>query len=96
MGRTATTEEPSGQKMMLNFSKPEKTLVLADGAKQGGFGLIEPGGPLPDPDRYEGKIAALMLDGSARIMDAGLDFKPDSAWFTPENYQPETAGAEEL
>ena len=44
MGRTATTEEPSGQKMMLNFSKPEKTLVLADGAKQGGFGLIEPGG----------------------------------------------------
>ncbi len=74
--------EESGERRMASFTRPDKVLVLADGAKENGFGLIEPGGPLPDTERYDGKVAALMLDGSARIMNAKLDFRSDSEWFT--------------
>lgn len=84
-------EEQSAAKMMMGFSQPEKTLILADGAKGGGFGMIEPGGPVPDPERYAGKVAALMLDGSARIMNATQDFQSDSEWFKPEM---ESSGSE--
>jgi prepilin-type N-terminal cleavage/methylation domain-containing protein len=84
-------DEQAGPKTMANFSQPEKTLVLADGAKNGGFGRIEPGGPLPDPERYDGKVAALLLDGSARILNANQDFKVDSPWFAPEETSSESS-----
>ena len=34
-----------------------------------------------DPERYEGSVAALMLDGSERIMNANTEFESDSKWF---------------
>ncbi|MEM1085695.1 MAG: type II secretion system protein [Verrucomicrobiota bacterium] len=87
MGRfTESTEnEPVGQRRMAQFRRPNQVLVLADGAKENGFGLIEPNGALPDPERYKGEVAALMLDGTARIMDATTDFAEDSEWFQPRD-----------
>jgi len=83
MGKSIDEADDSlaGQRRMTDFNRPSKVLVLADGAKDGGFGLIEPAGPLPDPDRYNGKVAALLLDGSARILNAKQDFGADSEWF---------------
>ena len=37
----------------------------------------------PDPKRYEGKAAAVFLDGSARLLDTPREFQPDSKWFKP-------------
>lgn len=73
--------EPTEPLRMVNFRRPSLVLVLADGAKSDGYGLIAPGGPLPDPERYAGKVAGLMLDGSGRVFDAETDFEADSEWF---------------
>ena len=73
--------ETATPKRMVNFRRPASTLVLADGARKDGYGMIEPGGPLPDPERYGGEVAGLMLDGSARVFDAVDDFKVDSEVF---------------
>lgn len=83
LGREADAEDPdeSGPRRMLQFKRPASVLVLADGSKEDGYGLIEPGGPLPDPERYDGKVAGMMLDGSARVLDAEKDFGADSEWF---------------
>lgn len=72
--------EDAGPRRLVSFRRPGKVLVLADGARERGFGLIEAGGPVPDPERYAGKAAGLLLDGSARTFDALEDFKADSEW----------------
>ena len=77
----AEGDEVATPKRMVHFRRPGSTLVLADGAKEDGYGLIEPGGPLPDPERYDGKVAGLMLDGSARVFDAESELGADSKWF---------------
>ena len=80
-GPDAEGGEGTAPKRMVNFRRPGTVLVLTDGAKVDGYGLIEPGGALPDPERYDGKVAGLMLDGSAQVLDAEKDFKADSKWF---------------
>ena len=83
LGRGTSDEdgETTTPRRMVQFRRPASTLVLADGAKKDGYGMIEPGGPLPDPERYGGEVAGLMLDGSARVFDAVDDFKTDSEVF---------------
>jgi len=83
LGRGASDDgvESVSPRRVVNFRRPASVLVLADGAREDGYGMIEPGGPLPDPERYGGKVAGLMLDGSAQIFDAENDFKADSKWF---------------
>ena len=44
---------------------------------------------LPDEERYGGKAAGLMLDGSSRQMIIETDFRRDSIWFkTDEERNP--------
>lgn len=83
LGRGAGEDdvETGEPRRMVNFRRPSSVLVLADGAKNDGYGMIESGGPLPDPERYDGKVAGLMLDGSARVFNAEKDFTADSEWF---------------
>lgn len=83
VGRYETAEGEDGPKRMVNFREPSRILVLADGARIGGNALIEPN-LLPDPERYAGKAAALMLDGSARAMVIQSDLNPNSIWFKTE------------
>lgn len=73
--------DETGRKRMVNFKRPASVLVLADGAKEDGFGLIAPDGPLPDPERYDGKAAGMMLDGSGRVFDIKEELGADSRWF---------------
>ena len=83
VGRYETAEGDDGPKRMANFREPSRILVLADGAKTGGNALIEPS-LLPDPERYAGKAAGLMLDGSARALVIESELKGDSVWFKTE------------
>ena len=66
-----------------NFLEPGETLVLADGPAQNCWGYIDGYQNKPDPERYDGKAAALFLDGSARMLDTPKDFLADSRWFKP-------------
>ncbi len=66
-----------------NFSSPEQTLVLADGPAEHCWGYIDAFNNKPDPARYDGKAAALFLDGSARLLDTPEEFHPESRWFVP-------------
>lgn len=68
---------------LTNFDDPNGTLVLADGPATNCWGYIDGYNNKPDPDRFEGKAAAVFLDGSARVMNTPEDFLPDSKWFTP-------------
>lgn len=83
VGRYETSDGEDGPKRMVNFREPSRILVLADGARVGGNALIEPN-LLPDPERYAGQAAALMLDGSARAMVIQSDLNPNSIWFKTE------------
>jgi len=82
-GRHETADGDEGPKRIVNFKDPSRILVLADGPKRNGFGLLDPN-QLPDPDRYDGKAAALMLDGSARQMLIESEFKQNMFWFQTE------------
>ena len=66
-----------------NFLEPSQTLVLADGPAENCWGYIDGFQNKPDPKRYDGKTAAVFLDGSARLLDTPLDFNPESKWFKP-------------
>jgi prepilin-type N-terminal cleavage/methylation domain-containing protein len=83
VGRYETAEGEEGPKRMVNFREPSRIMVLADGAKTGGNALIDQT-ILPDPERYAGKAAALMLDGTARAMDVASDLQAGSIWFMTE------------
>jgi hypothetical protein len=82
-GRSESAEGGEGPKRMVNFRDPSRILVLADGPKQNGFGLLDLN-KLPDPDRYNGKVAGLMLDGSGKQLTIESDFKQNSFWFQTE------------
>ncbi|MDP3849366.1 MAG: type II secretion system protein [Luteolibacter sp.] len=66
-----------------NFDYPEDTLVLADGPRDYCWGFIDPWNNKPDPERYEGKAAALFLDGAVRMLDTPREFTATSKWFKP-------------
>jgi len=84
VGRYETAEGDEGPKRMVNFREPSRIMVLADGASTGGNALIDQT-ILPDPERYAGKAAALMLDGTARAMDVASDLQAGSIWFMTED-----------
>lgn len=84
VGRYETAEGDEGPKRMVNFREPSRIMVLADGARTGGNALIDQT-ILPDPERYAGKAAALMLDGTARAMDVASDLQAGSIWFMTED-----------
>ena len=83
VGRYETSEGDDGPKRMASFKDPSRILVLADGARINGNALLDDG-TLPDPERYGGKAAGLLLDGSARQMVIESDFKTGSVWFLTE------------
>lgn len=83
VGRYETSEGDDGPKRMVNFREPSNVMVLADGARKGGNALLGDS-IMPDPERYAGKAAALMLDGSARGMTIESDLRPESVWFKTE------------
>ena len=83
VGRSVNADDfgDTGQRRVSEFARPSRILVLVDGSRENGYGIVEPGGALPDPERYGGRVAALMLDGTGVILNAGADFKADSKWF---------------
>lgn len=68
---------------LANFRKPSRVLVFSDGAKENSWGYIDGAGNIPDPERYDGKAAGLMLDGSARVLNTPEEFGADSPWLVP-------------
>jgi len=72
-----------GPKRKIAFKNPSQTLVLTESPKKGGQGLFNESNT-PDPDRYKGKAAALMLDGSAKSLVIESEFKAGSKWFLSE------------
>lgn len=83
VGRTDAAEPGSndGPKRVASFSDASRVLVLADTAKRNSFGLLDPQTTMPDPDRYDGKVAGLLLDGSGRVFTIEGDLKTNSVWF---------------
>lgn len=68
---------------LANFRNPSRVLVFADGARENSWGYLDGGNNVPDPERYDGKAAAFMLDGSVRVLETPEEFGPDSPWFVP-------------
>jgi prepilin-type N-terminal cleavage/methylation domain-containing protein len=66
-----------------NFVDPGMTLVLADGPAANCWGYIDGYQNQPDPKRYDGKAAAVFLDGSAKLLETPSEFLADSRWFKP-------------
>jgi hypothetical protein len=83
VGRYSDSEGDDGPKRMASFRQPSEILVLAD-TKTGAMGLLDDSA-LPDPERYGGKCAALMLDGSGRTLEIESEFRRGSSkWFMTE------------
>jgi prepilin-type N-terminal cleavage/methylation domain-containing protein len=82
VGRSESGEGDDGPKRLASFRDPSRVLVLADGSRNG-FGLLEEN-KLPDAERYDGKVAGLMLDGTGKEMSIHEDFKEESIWFRTE------------
>ena len=83
VGRTdnpASTDSDDGPKRVSNFSDPSRILVLADGSNPGAKGMLDPT-KTPDPKRYDGKVAGLLLDGSARAFEVEGEFHNKNQWF---------------
>lgn len=82
MGKTDGAEPNSdeGQKRMTSFNEPNRVLVLCDGPKGGHSGQLE-STTLPDEKRYDGKVAALFLDGSGRTLEIEGDLKNNDKYF---------------
>lgn len=66
-----------------NFRDVSRVLVFCDGTRENSWGYIDPYNNIPDPERYDGKAAAFILDGSVRVLDTPGEFRPDSPWFVP-------------
>lgn len=88
VGRFSDGEGDDGPKRMSSFRQPSEILVLAD-TKTGAMGLLDENA-LPDPDRYNGKAAGLMLDGSGRTFEIESDFGANSKWFKTEEQREQT------
>jgi type II secretory pathway pseudopilin PulG len=85
VGRYETSEGDDGPKRMASFKEPARILVLADGPARNTDALLDENS-LPDPERYAGKAAGLLLDGSAKTLDIHADFKSGpSEWFMTED-----------
>lgn len=82
MGRNSEGTGSDGPQRLASFKSPSENLVLAD-TRKGSMGLLDENSP-PDPNRYGGKAAGLMLDGSARTLTLEDDFGPNSKWFKTE------------
>jgi prepilin-type N-terminal cleavage/methylation domain-containing protein len=83
-GMSESAEGDDGPKRMANFKEPARILVLADGPDKNSRAILDEYN-LPDINRYNGKAAALLLDGSARALDIHKDFKTgSSAWLMTE------------
>lgn len=87
VGRSEDDSGGEGPKRMVIFKNPGQTMVLGD-TKTGNMGLLSESA-LPDPERYNGKAAALMLDGSALGLNVESDFKGDSKYFWTEEERQE-------
>ncbi|MCW1886817.1 type II secretion system GspH family protein [Luteolibacter flavescens] len=83
MGRSESSEGDDGPKRLANFKDAARALVLADGPARNPNALLDESS-LPDPERYDGKAAGLMLDGSAIQLTIENDFKGQSVWFMTE------------
>jgi len=91
MGRSESGEGDDGPKRLANFKEPARALVLADGPAKNPDAVLDDNS-LPDEDRYAGKAAGLMLDGSARPLEIETEFKRgQSVWLMTEE-QREAAG----
>ena len=86
VGRSEEAGE-EGPKRKVIFKNPSKILVLAD-TKTGNMGLLSDTA-LPDPKRYNGKAAGVMLDGSGITLDVETAFKGDSPYFWTEEERQE-------
>ncbi|MEK7953929.1 type II secretion system protein [Luteolibacter soli] len=90
VGRTEAVEggggaDSDGPKRLANFKEPARILVLADGPKKNPEAIID-SNSTPDKDRYNGKAAGLLLDGSARALDVDKEFKGgQSVWLMTED-----------
>jgi type II secretory pathway pseudopilin PulG len=84
VGRSESAEGDDGPKRLASFREPTRILVLADGPAKNPDAVLDTNS-LPDPDRYNGKVAALMLDGSSRALEVEAEFKRgQSVWLMTE------------
>jgi type II secretory pathway pseudopilin PulG len=84
VGRSESGEGDDGPKRLSNFKEPTRILVLADGPARNPDAVLD-SNSTPDPERYNGKAAALMLDGSARALEIETEFKRgQSVWLMTE------------
>ncbi|WP_035614340.1 prepilin-type N-terminal cleavage/methylation domain-containing protein [Haloferula sp. BvORR071] len=83
-GRSEDSTGGEGPKRKVSFKNPGSNLVLTESPRVNGMGLLDDSN-LPDPKRYKGKAAALMLDGSAKQLDIETEFKRgNSKWLLTE------------
>lgn len=87
VGRSEDDSGGEGPKRKVIFKNPSQILVLAD-TKTGNMGLLDQSA-LPDPKRYNGKAAGVMLDGSGITLDVETAFKGDSKYFWTEEERQE-------
>lgn len=84
VGRSESGTGDDGPKRMASFKEPARIMVLADGPAKNGEAILD-GNNIPDMERYDGKAAALLLDGSARQLDIDKEFKGgQSVWLMTE------------
>ena len=85
VGRTDAAEGDEGPKRLANFKEPARILVLADGPAKNPQALLDGDTNKPDPDRYVGKAAGLLLDGSSRQLEIHKEFASgQSPWLMTE------------
>jgi prepilin-type N-terminal cleavage/methylation domain-containing protein len=83
-GRSEDASGGEGPKRKTSFKNPSGILVLTEGPARNGQGIFDEA-HLPDPKRYGGKAAALMLDGSGKTLNIESEFKRgESKWFLTE------------
>lgn len=68
---------------LTNFDRLDNILILADGPASNCWGYIDGYYNKPDPERFGGKVAAVFLDGSARVLETPSEFQPESKWYIP-------------
>jgi prepilin-type N-terminal cleavage/methylation domain-containing protein len=90
-GRSEDNSGGEGPKRKGSFKNPNQILVITDGPANNGMGLFDEA-HLPDPKRYNGKAAALMLDGTGKTLTIESEFKKgESKWLMTEEER-EAAG----
>ena len=82
-GRSEDNSAGEGPKRKASFKNPSQILVITESPRTGGQGLFDES-HLPDPKRYGGKAAALMLDGTGKTLTIESEFKRGTKWFLTE------------